>query len=156
MRPSFLLRPAQQARDPLKTPTADPSSSPAATACLAGALAGILGLTNLAGFALYLAASVSVGGAYSLAQCGAKPARFFVKPSEPILAGTLGNCFSFILFWTRACRSLFCFVSTATAARVEQDETDALRPPRSQSSTRSSTVRPCSRPSPCRPSFGPC
>ncbi|GAA5931855.1 hypothetical protein JCM3775_000061 [Rhodotorula graminis] len=70
------------------------------TACLAGALAGILGLTNLAGFALFLATSVSVGGAYSLAQCGANPQRFFVKPSEPLLAGTLGNCFSFILFWT--------------------------------------------------------
>lgn len=84
------------------TPPSPLALSRTATACIAGALAGILGLTNLAGFALYLATSVSVGAAYAVANCGTNPGRYFVKPSEPLVAGTLGNCFSFILFWTRA------------------------------------------------------
>ncbi|GAA6003817.1 Emc6p [Rhodotorula paludigena] len=70
------------------------------TACIAGATAGLLGLTNLAGFAFFLASSVTVGALYALANCGAQPSRYFLKSSEPLVAGTLGNCFSFILFWT--------------------------------------------------------
>ena len=94
---------------PFRPPTRDAARATlthllllAATACIAGAVAGILGLTNLAGFAFFLLSSVSVGGIYALANCGAKPGRYFVKPTEPLLAGTLSNCFSFILFWTCA------------------------------------------------------
>ena len=74
---------------------------PPAAACVAGALAGLLGLTNLTGFALYLAVSFGTGALYALVNCKAHPSRYFLKPSEPVLSGTVGNCFPFILFWTR-------------------------------------------------------
>ncbi|POY74564.1 hypothetical protein BMF94_2325 [Rhodotorula taiwanensis] len=70
------------------------------TACIAGALAGLLGLTSLNGFLLYLAVSLGVGALYSAVNCKGEPARYFLKPSEPVLNGTVGNCFPFILFWT--------------------------------------------------------
>ncbi|GAA5983425.1 hypothetical protein JCM10908_000282 [Rhodotorula pacifica] len=70
------------------------------SACIAGAFAGLLGLTNLNGFALYFAVSLGAGALYTLVNCRAKPARYFLKSSEPILSGTIGNCFPFILFWT--------------------------------------------------------
>ncbi|TKA56900.1 hypothetical protein B0A53_01301 [Rhodotorula sp. CCFEE 5036] len=72
----------------------------APAACVAGALAGLLGLTNLNGFALYFAVSFGIGALYTLVNCKANPSRYFLKPSEPILSGTVGNCFPFILFWT--------------------------------------------------------
>lgn len=71
-----------------------------ATACIAGSVAGILGLTNLHGFVLFFITSFGVGALYSAINCGMKPSRYFPKASEPLLSGTLGNCFSFILFWT--------------------------------------------------------
>lgn len=64
-------------------------------------MAGLLGLTNLNGFALYLAVSFGTGALYTLVNCNANPSRYFLKPSEPVLSGTVGNCFPFILFWTR-------------------------------------------------------
>ncbi|BGP32283.1 hypothetical protein JCM10296v2_004064 [Rhodotorula toruloides] len=70
------------------------------TACIAGSVAGILGLTNLHGFVLFFVTSFGVGALYSAVNCGMKPGRYFPKASEPLLSGTLGNCFSFILFWT--------------------------------------------------------
>lgn len=94
------MRPLPSAAAAIEYLTLDPL--PPATACIAGATAGLLGLTNLAGFAFFLASSVTVGALYALANCGAQPSRYFLKSSEPLVAGTLGNCFSFILFWTRA------------------------------------------------------
>ncbi|PRQ71376.1 Rab5-interacting protein (Rab5ip)-domain containing protein [Rhodotorula toruloides] len=70
------------------------------TACIAGSIAGILGLTNLHGFVLFFITSFGVGALYSAVNCGMKPGRYFPKAREPLLSGTLGNCFSFILFWT--------------------------------------------------------
>ncbi|BGP70700.1 hypothetical protein NBRC10513v2_004061 [Rhodotorula toruloides] len=72
------------------------------TACIAGSIAGILGLTNLHGFVLFFITSFGVGALYSAVNCGMKPGRYFPKAREPLLSGTLGNCFSFILFWTCA------------------------------------------------------
>ncbi|GAA5850556.1 hypothetical protein JCM8547_001912 [Rhodosporidiobolus lusitaniae] len=68
------------------------------TALVAGCTAGILGLTNLRGFAFYLLTSLAVGAAFAAVNGGGK--RFFLKPSEPILAGTLSNAFSYVLAWT--------------------------------------------------------
>ncbi|BGP35501.1 hypothetical protein JCM10296v2_007339 [Rhodotorula toruloides] len=70
------------------------------TACIAGSVAGILGLTNLHGFVLFFITSFGVGALYSAVNCGMKPSRYLPKASEPLLSGTLGNCFSSILFWT--------------------------------------------------------
>ncbi|GEM09778.1 hypothetical protein Rt10032_c09g3795 [Rhodotorula toruloides] len=59
-----------------------------------------MGLTNLHGFVLFFVTSFGVGGLYSAINCGMKPGRYFPKANEPLLSGTIGNCFSFILFWT--------------------------------------------------------
>ncbi|GAA6029406.1 hypothetical protein NBRC10512_008031 [Rhodotorula toruloides] len=79
---------------------AQPAGVVLPTACIAGSVAGILGLTNLHGFVLFFITSFGVGALYSAVNCGMKPSRYFPKASEPLLSGTLGNCFSFILFWT--------------------------------------------------------
>ncbi|GAA5842254.1 hypothetical protein JCM11251_006759 [Rhodosporidiobolus azoricus] len=70
------------------------------TALVAGATAGLLGLTNLRGFAFFLFTSLAVGLAFTAANCAGKPGRFFAKASEPVLAGTIGNLFSYVLAWT--------------------------------------------------------
>ena len=75
--------------------------SPPATASIAGAVAGLLGLTNLSGFAFYLASSLTVGAFYALVNCQARPARYFAKASDVYLGGLLDNAFAFVLFWTR-------------------------------------------------------
>lgn len=80
--------------------------SSTATALVAGATAGILGLTNLRGFAFFLVTSLAVGAAFSAVNGGGK--RFFLKPSEALLAGTIGNAFSFVLAWTCAFHFLPC------------------------------------------------
>ena len=106
----------------------------AAAACVAGALAGLLGLTNLNGFALYFAVSFGIGALYTLVNCKANPSRYFLKPSEPVLSGTVGNCFPFILFWTREPLSL----SRCNHCFVQNLDTDSLKC--KQCSTRSCTV----------------
>ncbi|GAA5989872.1 hypothetical protein JCM11641_001958 [Rhodosporidiobolus odoratus] len=70
------------------------------TALVAGATAGLLGLTNLRGFAFFFLSSFAVGGAFTALSCGGKPGRYFLKPSEPLLSGTMGNLFSYVLAWT--------------------------------------------------------
>ncbi|GAA6006987.1 hypothetical protein JCM10207_009161 [Rhodosporidiobolus poonsookiae] len=70
------------------------------TALVAGATAGLLGLTNLPGFAFFFLTSLAVGGAFAAVSCGGKPGKYFLKPSEPLHAGTMGNLFSYVLAWT--------------------------------------------------------
>ncbi|BGP16431.1 hypothetical protein JCM10213_004013 [Rhodosporidiobolus nylandii] len=70
------------------------------TALCAGATAGLLGLTNLVGFAFFFLTVFAVGGAFAAVNCAGKPGRYFLKASEPLLAGTLGNLFSYVLAWT--------------------------------------------------------
>lgn len=86
------------------------------TACFAGLVAGILGLTNLAGFALYLGTALATGLTVAAAKCGGNLARFSVQAhaaSGPLGAAHVSawrawtelmglgqeNLLGFLLFW---------------------------------------------------------
>jgi len=70
------------------------------TSAIAGACAGVLGLTNLYGFAFYLAAYLFVGGVIFLANCRTRSDLYFRSTLEVFTGGAMDNALSYVLWWT--------------------------------------------------------
>ncbi|ACO67927.1 predicted protein [Micromonas commoda] len=68
-------------------------------AIVAGIVCGCLGLTDLKGFAAFVAANVAIGGAV-VAKCGFKPSKYFVGIDKVIVDGASLGFGTFVLFWT--------------------------------------------------------
>lgn len=112
-----LQRTAQSPPTPLPPhPRATQLTTSQLTACFSGAIAGILGLTNLTGFALYLATAVATGLTVAAVKCNFNVGKY--SPQAHSDAGPQGavvvaswkgwvelmglgqeNLLGFLLFW---------------------------------------------------------
>ncbi|KAF7327897.1 ER membrane protein complex subunit 6 [Mycena kentingensis (nom. inval.)] len=70
------------------------------SACFAGAVAGILGLQNIAGFALFLASTLFTTLCIYLINCKGRPAKYIPSGWTGLVNPGQDNAFTFILVWT--------------------------------------------------------
>lgn len=70
------------------------------SSCFAGAVAGILGLDNLAGFVLFLAATLLTTVCTYFINCRGKPRKFVPGGLAELANPGQDNIFAFILVWT--------------------------------------------------------
>ncbi|KAJ7274506.1 hypothetical protein B0H12DRAFT_1228224 [Mycena haematopus] len=69
-------------------------------ACFAGAVAGILGLTNWAGFALFLASTLLTSLCIAMLNCAGKPAKYVAGGWGGLINPGQDNASTFVLVWT--------------------------------------------------------
>jgi hypothetical protein len=70
------------------------------SSCFAGAVAGILGLDNLAGFVLFLAATLLTTVCTYFINCRGNPGKFVPGGLAELANPGQDNIFAFILVWT--------------------------------------------------------